>query len=306
MSLPEVTLYTDGACSPNPGIGGWGVVVLSQGELQKELSGREEETTNNRMELTAALRGLEELQTAHSVTLVTDSTYVKNGITSWIHGWQRRGWLTADNQPVKNRDLWEELASEIKRHRVDWQWVKGHSLDPWNERADALAVEARNVSRTNTSDHFVARRDLNRIEIFSGITYAPSRNIGSWAIILCYEQYIKVLGDSKPGSSANEFHLLAALAGLSALKRPLPVTLYTTSGYLRDGITRWLSGWQQRGWLTSEGKEVSNRSHWQQLLPLVGRYEVDVQVVSRKDGFCLMQEAKELAREWHPTVNKSS
>ena len=107
MALPEVTMYTDGACSPNPGMGGWGAILLYQDRIQQEISGHEKETTNNRMELTAALRGLQMLKEPHHVTLVTDSTYLKNGITSWIHGWQCRGWLTADKQPVKNRDLWE-------------------------------------------------------------------------------------------------------------------------------------------------------------------------------------------------------
>ena len=112
---------------------------------------------------------------------------------------------------------------------------------------------------------FVAGRDTNRIEIFSGITYAPSRRVGSWAVILSYGRHVKILGGTEQGSSANQFHLLAAIAGLSVLKRPLPVTLYTTSGYLRDGISRWLAGWQRRGWLTSEGKAVSNRAHWQRV-----------------------------------------
>ncbi len=298
MPLPKITLYTDGACSPNPGIGGWGVVFLSQGRLLEEISGRDEETTNNRMELTAALRGLQQLKEPHNITLITDSTYVKNGITTWIHGWQRRGWLTADKQPVKNRDLWEGLAKEIKRHRVDWQWVKGHSENRWNERVDALAVAARSTSPVTPDASPVPLPDDDRITIFSGITFAPSRQLGSWAILLSYRHHLKLIGGAEQGSSANQFHLLAAVAGLSALKRELPVTLYTTSGYLRDGVHSWLDGWRQRGWLTSEGKAVSNTALWQQLVPLVRRYEVEVQVVSRKDGFCLMQEAKELAREW--------
>lgn len=299
MSLPDVTMYTDGACSPNPGKGGWGVVVIEQqGMVQREMSGCERNTTNNRMELTAALRGLQGLKEPHQVTLITDSTYVKNGITRWIHGWKRRGWLTADKQPVKNRDLWEELGQEILRHQVTWKWVKGHALDQWNERADALAVAARKGLPPENSGVPVPGPQENRIKIFSGITYAPSRRKGSWAVILSYQQHVKVLGGAAEGSSANQFHLMAAIAGLSALKRELPVTLYTTSGYLRDGLHRWLVGWQQRGWTTREGKPVSNRKLWRQLAAFAGRYRVEVRVVSRKNGFCLLQEAKELAREW--------
>lgn len=298
MSLPEVVIYTDGACSPNPGTGGWGAVLLNGGRLEKEISGRDEETTNNRMELTAALRGLQELTESHQVTVVTDSAYVKNGISSWIHGWQRRGWLTADKQPVKNRDLWEALAEEIKRHQLTWRWVKGHSLDPWNERADALAVAARKHAAIDPVVVPATGCDENCVRIFSGITFAPSRRLGSYAIVLAYRRHVKVLGGAEQGDSANQFHLRAAIESLSTLKRPLPVILYTTSGYLRDGISSWLVGWLERGWATREGKEVRHQALWQQLASLLDRYEVEVRVVSRKDGFCLMQEAKELAREW--------
>lgn len=302
MHLPEVTMYTDGACSPNPGVGGWGVVLISADGSITERSGRVEETTNNRMELSAALYALQGLKQAHKVTLVTDSTYVKNGITSWIHGWRRRDWLTADKQPVKNRDLWELLSEEMDRHTVTWKWIKGHALNRWNERADALAVAARSTIAAKSPPALSApAENTQRIQIFSGITFAPSRQLGSWAVIFSYQQYVKVLAGAGEGSSANQFHLLAALASLSALKRDLPVTLFTTSGYLRDGIDRWLQGWKQRDWQTREGKPVSNRDLWQQLDPLLHRFTVDVQVVSRKDGFCLMQEAKELAREWQPT-----
>ncbi len=298
MTLSEVVIYTDGACSPNPGTGGWGAVLLKGDRLLKEMSGREEDTTNNRMELTAALRGLQVLEESHRVTVVTDSAYVKNGISSWIHGWRRRGWLTADRQPVKNRDLWEALAEEIKRHRLTWKWVKGHSLDQWNERADALAVAARKQTTSEPARVSAAGCDENCIRIYSGITYAPSRQLGSWALLLSFRQHVKMMGGVEQGSSANQLHLRAAIEGISALKRPLPVILYTTSGYLRDGISRWLAGWLEREWSTHEGNSVRHQALWQQLASLLDQYEVDVRVVSRKEGFCLMQEAKELAREW--------
>lgn len=306
MPLPERTLYTDGACSPNPGVGGWGVIFLSGDSMVDEISGRDQETTNNRMELTAALRGLQHLKGPHRVVLVTDSTYVKNGITSWIHGWQRRGWLTADRQPVKNRDLWEALAGEIKRHRVDWQWVRGHSENRWNERVDALAVAARSRPAADGHNAPPPAADEDRIRIFSGITYSPGNHCGSWADILSYQQHVRMIGGAEQGGSANRFHLLAAVAGLLALKRELPVTLYTTSGYLRDGVHSWLDGWRQRNWRTSEGTPVSNTMLWRRLEPLLRTYEVEVRVVSRKDGFCLMQEAKELAREWQAAQGRQA
>ena len=138
---PEVELFTDGACSGNPGPGGWGA-ILRMGGREKELSGGEPATTNNRMEMMAAIAGLEALQRPCKVALFTDSTYVKDGVTKWIKGWKRNGWKTADKKPVKNIDLWQRLDAVHAQHRVDWHWVKGHSGHPENERADALARAA--------------------------------------------------------------------------------------------------------------------------------------------------------------------
>jgi ribonuclease HI len=136
--MTEVVIYTDGACSGNPGPGGWGVVMSCQGK-EKELYGFDPLTTNNRMELMAAIQALEALQRPTTVSLHTDSTYVLNGITKWIQGWQRNGWKTAAKKPVKNDDLWRRLTEAMRPHDVSWVWVKGHAGDPGNERADALA-----------------------------------------------------------------------------------------------------------------------------------------------------------------------
>lgn len=137
----EVIIYTDGACRGNPGPGGWGAVLMF-GPHRKELSGAEPLTTNNRMELTAAIRALAALNRPCSVALYTDSQYVRNGILEWIEQWKRRDWRTADRKPVKNVDLWQALEQEIERHRIEWHWVKGHAGVPGNERADQLANEA--------------------------------------------------------------------------------------------------------------------------------------------------------------------
>lgn len=137
---PHVTIYTDGACSGNPGPGGWGAILMS-GEHRKELSGGEELTTNNKMELTAAIEALAALKRPSKVELHTDSTYVQNGIKTWIHGWKRNGWRTADKKPVKNAELWQRLDELRTSHDVEWHWVKGHAGHPENERADELARE---------------------------------------------------------------------------------------------------------------------------------------------------------------------
>jgi ribonuclease HI len=138
MSLPEVEIFTDGACKGNPGPGGWGAILRSSGK-ERELSGGESPTTNNRMELMAAIEALNALKKPCHVQLYTDSNYVRDGITKWIHGWRRNGWKTADKKPVKNAELWQRLIDASAPHRIDWHWVKGHAGHPENERADALA-----------------------------------------------------------------------------------------------------------------------------------------------------------------------
>ncbi|MFC3999995.1 ribonuclease HI [Nocardiopsis sediminis] len=141
-----IEIYTDGACAKNPGPGGWGV-VLRYGQHEKELYGSDPETTNNRMELMAAIMALESLKRPLPVHLHTDSTYVRDGITKWIHGWKRKGWVTASKQPVKNADLWQRLDAAAGRHDVEWRWVRGHNGHPGNERADALACRGRDEAR---------------------------------------------------------------------------------------------------------------------------------------------------------------
>ncbi len=141
--MPELFAYTDGACSGNPGPGGWGALLIARdGDAvlkERELNGGEALTTNNRMELLAAISALEALERPSAITVVTDSAYVKNGIAGWIEGWKRNGWKTADRKPVKNEDLWRRLDEARARHRVRWEWIKGHAGHPENERADELA-----------------------------------------------------------------------------------------------------------------------------------------------------------------------
>ncbi|MBK5934826.1 ribonuclease HI [Rhodovulum imhoffii] len=141
--MPELFAYTDGACSGNPGPGGWGVLLLAKDNdrvvKERMLKGGAPDTTNNRMELLAAIRALEALSRPSKVTVITDSSYVKNGVTSWIHGWKRNGWKTSTRKPVKNADLWQRLDTAQARHSVTWEWIKGHAGHPENERADELA-----------------------------------------------------------------------------------------------------------------------------------------------------------------------
>jgi ribonuclease HI len=142
LARKQVTIYTDGGCNPNPGRGGWAALLLYV-DSERVLSGGEHRTTNNQMELTAAIQALEALKEPCDVTLYTDSTYLKNGITSWMAKWKRNGWKTSKGEPVKNRDLWQQLDTATQRHRVTWKWVRGHSGNTHNERVDKLVSEAR-------------------------------------------------------------------------------------------------------------------------------------------------------------------
>lgn len=141
----QVTIYTDGACDPNPGVGGWAAILIHPlTGKHTEISGGERESTNNRMELTAVIEALSRLKGECVVTLITDSEYVKNAFTQkWLDSWQRKGWKTAGNKPVKNQDLWLKLLEQTRQHQIEWRWVRGHHIDEWNNRCDELAVEAR-------------------------------------------------------------------------------------------------------------------------------------------------------------------
>lgn len=138
----KYTIYTDGACSGNPGPGGWGAVIFDNENKQKNISGSEENTTNNRMELSAAIMALEEVNTNSEITIYTDSTYVKNGITEWVLKWKENGWKNSNKEPVKNKDLWEKLVNLCEQNTINWKWVKGHASNKYNNLADELATKA--------------------------------------------------------------------------------------------------------------------------------------------------------------------
>jgi len=138
----KYTIYTDGACSGNPGSGGWGAVILDQDKKQNNISGNEKNTTNNRMELMAPIMALKKIKPKSEVTIFTDSTYVKNGITEWIKKWEKNDWKNANKKPVKNKDLWIKLNDLCKKNKIDWKWIKGHSNNEYNDLADDLATRA--------------------------------------------------------------------------------------------------------------------------------------------------------------------
>jgi ribonuclease HI len=287
-SRPQVTIYTDGGADPNPGPGGWGAVLLharagAGGERidVREISGHEPLTTNNRMELTAAIRALESLPQPSRVELFTDSAYLRKGVSEWLPGWIARGWRRQTGE-LQNEDLWRRLAPLAAAHEVIWRWVKGHAGHRWNERADQLATQAIRAQRAAlaAAAHGGAGDPARPAEaavppappdaeVYLRVAN-PAGGRGGWAALL------RRSGGEGPGPeeilsgaaavpSANALDLVAAAAALERLPPGLVVAVYSGSDYLRNGACQWLAGWKRGGWKTREGAPVKNRELWQRL-----------------------------------------
>jgi ribonuclease HI len=274
-----VTIYTDGGADPNPGPGGWGVVLAHPGSgAVQELCGGEAHTTNNRMELTAAIRALEALRQPCRVEMHTDSQYLRRGITEWLPGWIARGWRRKDGE-LQNEDLWRRLADAVARHDVRWTWVKGHAGDPRNERADQLATAAIREQRAaagkvaGAAGGAVAAPPEH--EVFLRVSMTPRG--GGWAALLRGAAGEQVLSGGLPPAAAatsNALDLAAAAAALEALPAGASVAVHTVSDYLRHGASRWLPAWRQRGWKTQEGGQVANRALWERLAAALATHRV--------------------------------
>ena len=288
--MPSVTVYTDGGCRPNPGPGGWGVVILREGRDPVELSGSEADATNNRMELQAAIEALRALEENHTVALHTDSTYLRQGVTSWMAAWKRKGWGTAAGDPVKNRDLWEALEAELQRHRVQWIWVRGHAGDRWNERADQLASAA--IPR-----HVGLVDDPGAVHVVLGIAISGKLRRAAWTATMRYRDHEKEEGGRVDGATPNEAHVLGAVHALESLTRPSKVHVYTASDYLKNGATSWIRSWKAHGWRTREGKAVSNRGAWERLDRVAARHGIEWHAVPSDTDWDLMKGAKARAKQ---------
>jgi ribonuclease HI len=297
QELPEVTIYTDGACDPNPGPGGWGAVLLfPDGGSPRELSGGDENTTNNRMEMLAALEALKALPEPARVVLFTDSQYLCWGMKQLAAPGLFGGAEVGEG--VKNGDLWQELARAAAHHRVECRWVRGHAGDRWNERAHALATKAVPTCPLPLDDD-------EAIHIFTAASCVAASGPCGWAVLLRYRQARKLLSGHEAEGSANRMHIVAVLRGLEAIKRPLPIHVYTTSEYLRDAIN-WIPGWQARDWRTTEGKAVSHRDLWEALVEQARPYTIRYHLVRPADSLEEMQEVKDLAAQEARTVTASS
>ena len=280
---PHVVVYTDGGCDPNPGPGGWGAVLVYKLKTH-ELSGAERVTTNNRMELTAAIKALETLTKSCDVLLMTDSQYLRRGITEWLNDWVAHGWRKKDGQPVENIDLWKMLVKEASRHTVEWRWVKGHRGDVLNERADQLATVARqNLLSGQASTVIPAERkptESSRLKGMPQITLvARGCALGvpgpaGYACVVKEGKKQELMAGHWPTASSNLMELWAVIKGLQSLQAISQVTIYSGSKYVLNGAQKWLSGWESNGWRTSSGKPVSNKETWLELIRAMGDHDI--------------------------------
>jgi ribonuclease HI len=263
--MPRVTIYTDGGADPNPGPGGWAAILLEEaGGRGKEISGAEPFTTNNRMELTAAIRALEALKVRCRVRLLTDSQYLRRGVTEWLPGWAARGFKRKDGA-LQNEDLWRRLAELVEGHEVRWEWVRGHSGDRHNERADRLATAARAklLGETSAGGEPAVELAAGEAEVFLRVSCAGGK--GGWAALVRRDGEERVLAGGESPTTANRLDLLGATAALESLPASAAAALHTGSDYLRNGATGWITGWKRRNWKTQEGAPVQNRELWQRL-----------------------------------------
>jgi ribonuclease HI len=264
--LPEVTIYTDGACDPNPGPGGWAALLLF-GEHRKTLTGREAQTTNNRMELQAVISALEALKAPCRVKLHTDSEYVRRGVTEWMRGWKAKGWRTAGKKPVQNRDLWEALDAAMQRHQVEWFWVKGHAGDPHNEEVDRQAVSM--IPRAS-----LPTDDASAAHVYAAASCLVDSPRGGWAAVVRQGEAVESLSGHEDDTSANRLHVLAIVRGLDRLPDGASVHVYTPSDYAAQGGQGWVDAWARSGWRTSAGKRVRHADLWQVVLAHKGRLRI--------------------------------
>jgi len=265
-----VTIYTDGGCKPNPGPGGWGALLLAANGTTKELSGAAAETTNNRMELTAAIEALRALKGPCRVTLVTDSEYLKNGISGWLADWVQNNWLTSGDQPVKNRDLWQALYAETQRHDITWEWVKGHAGDEHNEHVDQLATAARReLTGPDEPADAANNAPATPPEYEIALRVSSTHGSGGWAYRvarLADADMGELHTGSDPDASSSRLELVAALDALQQMPPGAAVRVFCPGDYLYRGMTQWIAGWQRRNWQTASKKPVKNRDLWRALL----------------------------------------
>lgn len=270
---PRITIYTDGGCQPNPGPGGWGALLISPDGKRRELSGANEDTTNNQMELMAAISALESLDKPHHISLYTDSSYVKKGMEEWIGGWIRRGWKTSSGDPVKNRDLWRRLYATTQIHHIDWYWVRGHSGDQHNEYVDRLATAARAKLTGETAPEPGAEVVPAAIRIYVVSSYQRTGQ-SRWSAVIVDEDGVHEHSGLSDGNSDNHIILQAAVHALEQMTEPATFEVHTSNEYLVKGMSYWIKGWLKKDWKTASGSPVKYRELWEQLNELAAPHQI--------------------------------
>jgi ribonuclease HI len=285
MSNQEIQIYTDGACQSNPGPGGWGAVILYPDTPPCKINGGEKYTTNNQMELKAVIKALESIQTTQNqIVLFTDSQYVKNGVTIWMDNWKKNDWKTSLDTPVKNQTLWQKLDSCVKGRNIQWEWVKGHAGNQWNESADQLARSGVPVVEKHEEKRIekFPIDDPDAIHIFTAIAYSSKNKSGAWAAYLHYKTHTKSIAEKVKNVSSNQVHICSAIGGLKLIKKNYPIHLYTLSDYLKDGASKWIQNWHRNNWNTKEGELVKHKDLWISLEQLTRAYQIKWHRVPKK------------------------
>ena len=283
-----IRIYTDGACRGNPGDGGWGVVI-EHGNDRTEANGAAPDTTNNRMELTAAIEALERMHPGARVRLTTDSAYVRKGITVWVRTWKQNAWRTSRGTAVKNRDLWQRLDAAASRCTVQWQWVKGHSGHPGNTRADKLARDGllgRIIGRSGEPDTeappAVGRPPPpDAIRVYLACEWTARRGRGgarhgrgAWAAIVDDNGAETTLGALDDDTTKQRLELTSTVHALAHIEPGRSVEIHTFSHYLEDGITQWLHIWKSQNWHRGAGGRIKNHDLWSALATETERLDV--------------------------------
>jgi ribonuclease HI len=277
-----VTIYSDGGSDPNPGIGGW-AAILQYGQHEKVLTGNNPSTTNNRMELTAAIEALQVLKRPCTISFYTDSEYLRKGITEYIDKWAAKNW-----KGVRNADLWQQLWPQVKKHTIEWHWVKGHAGDEMNERVDLLARQAR-LAITPVDE---ISDKIPKLYLRGSCKGNPGP--GGWGVVLEEDGETTQASGSVPQTTNNRMELTAVIEGLLLLPPNSSVQVFTTSDYLYQGITKWIHGWRRRNWQKKGDQLVANADLWQALDQLTTSYSIRW-INAKGQDLAGLEEARKLA-----------